>query len=92
MVLCRSVMSISLFSRLGNVDLDKHLAYVKANPDEFMLGEDPYIGKTKKQIADGLKHWRDYPLVTGHYNAVKESLEGIEKRLESDREVSKEKK
>ena len=27
-----------------------------------------------------------------HYNAVKESLEGIEKRLESDREVSKEKK
>jgi len=65
------VMSISLFSRLGNVDLDKHLAYVKSNPDEFMLGEDPYIGKTKRQIADGLKHWRDYPLVTGHYNAVK---------------------
>lgn len=65
------VMSISLFSRLGNVDLDKHLAYVKNYPDEFMLGEDPYIGKSKREIADGLKHWMDYPLVTGHYNAVK---------------------
>ena len=65
------VMSISLFSRLGNVDLDRHLAYVKANPDEFMLGEDPYIGKSKREIAAGLKHWIDYPLVTGHYRAVK---------------------
>ncbi|WP_270934860.1 FAD-dependent oxidoreductase [Falsiroseomonas oryzae] len=65
------VMSISLFSRLGNVNLDKHLAYVKENPDEFMLGEDPYIGKTKAEIAAGLKHWIDYPLVTGHYSAVK---------------------
>lgn len=65
------VMSISLFSRLGNVDLDKHLAYVKKNPDEFMLGEDPYIGKSKREIAGALKHWIDYPLVTGHYNAVK---------------------
>jgi len=65
------VMSISLFSRLGNVNLDRHLAYVKENPDEFMLGEDPYIGKTKREIADGLSHWRDYPLVTGHYTAVK---------------------
>lgn len=65
------VMSISLFSRLGNVDLDKHLAYVKKYPDEFMLGEDPYIGKSRREIADGLKHWMDYPLVTGHYTAVK---------------------
>ncbi|MBI3370486.1 MAG: FAD-dependent oxidoreductase [Betaproteobacteria bacterium] len=65
------VMSISLFSRLGNVDLDEHLAYVKKYADEFMLGEDPYIGKSKREIAAGLKHWMDYPLVTGHYNAVK---------------------
>jgi hypothetical protein len=65
------VMSISLFSRLGGVDLDRHLAYVKENPDEFMLGEDPYIGKTKAEIAAGLKHWMDYPLVTGHYRTVK---------------------
>jgi hypothetical protein len=65
------VMSISLFSRLGGVDLDEHLAYVKANPDEFMLAEDPFIGKTKREVADGLKHWIDYPLVTGHYTAVR---------------------
>lgn len=65
------VMSISLFSRLGNVDLDRHLAYVRQNPDEFMLGEDPYIGKSKREIANALQHWMDYPLVTGHYSAVK---------------------
>jgi hypothetical protein len=65
------VMSISLFSRIGNVDLDEHLQYVKSNPEEFQLGEDPFIGKSKKEIADGLKHWRDYPLMTGHYRAVK---------------------
>jgi hypothetical protein len=64
-------MSISLFSRMGNVDLDKHLQFVKENPDNFMLGEDPYIGKTKAEIAAGLKTYKDYPLVTGYYEAVK---------------------
>lgn len=66
-------MSISLFSRMGNVDLQKHLDYVKAHPEEFMLAEDPFIGKTKAQKAAELKHWMDYPLVTGHYTAVKEA-------------------
>lgn len=69
------VMSISLFSRLGGVDLDRHLDYVKAHPDEFMLAEDPYIGKTKQEVADSLGHWMDYPLVTGHYSAVKVAQE-----------------
>lgn len=71
----RQVMSISLFSRLGGVDLDRHLAFVKAHPDEFMLGEDPYIGKSKEEIARELKHWMDYPLVTGHYSAVEAAQE-----------------
>lgn len=66
-------MSISLFSRLGNVDLKTHLDYVKANPQEFMLAEDPYIGKTKAEKAAELTDWIDYPLVTGHYTAVKEA-------------------
>lgn len=66
-------MSISLFSRLGNVDLEKHFLYVKANPGEFMLAEDPFIGKTKAEKAKELNHWMDFPLVTGHYTAVKEA-------------------
>lgn len=64
-------MSISLFFRMGGVDLDRHLAYVKANPDQFMLGEDPWIGKSRAEIAAGLARWTDYPLITGHYDAVK---------------------
>ena len=65
------VMSISLFSRLGGVDLNKHLDYVKANPNEFMLGEDPYVGKSREEIAASLQSPKDHPLVTGHYNSVK---------------------
>ena len=65
------LMSISLFSRMGNVDLERHLAHVKANPYNFMLGEDPYIGKSREEIAAGLRTHKDYPLVTGYYEAVK---------------------
>ena len=65
------MMSISLFSRMGNVDLDRHLAHVKANPYNFMLGEDPYIGKSREEIAAGLRTHKDYPLVTGYYESVK---------------------
>lgn len=66
-------MSISLFSRMGGVDLAKHLAYVKEHADQFMLAEDPYIGKTKEEVAADLKHWKDYPLVTGYYDAVEKA-------------------
>ena len=66
-------MSVSLFSRMANVDLEKHFQYVKANPEEFMLAEDPFIGKTKAQRAAELTHWIEYPMVTGYYTAVKEA-------------------
>jgi hypothetical protein len=66
-------MSISLFFRLGGVDLERHLKYVKERPDQFMLGEDPFIGKSRPEIAAGLNTWQDYPLVTGYYEAVKEA-------------------
>ncbi len=65
------MMSISLVFRAGNVDLEKHLKFVKANPDQFMLGEDPYIGKTRPEIAAGLRTHKDFPVVTGYYDAVK---------------------
>lgn len=80
-------MSISLFSRLGNVDLQKHFEYVKENPQEFMLAEDPYIGKTKAETAAELKGWKDYPLVTGHYTAVKEAQKKGEFHLNRQRVV-----
>ena len=65
------MMSISLFSRMGNVDLDRHIQHVKENPYNFMLGEDPYIGKSREEIAAGLRSHKDYPLVTGYYESVK---------------------
>lgn len=66
-------MSISLLARMGNVDLTRHLQYVKERPDQFMLGEDPYIGKTRQEVASELTDWKDFPMVTGYYEAVKEA-------------------
>jgi hypothetical protein len=66
-------MSISLLARMGNVDLTRHLQYVKERPDQFMLGEDPYIGKTRQEVASELRTWKDFPMVTGYYEAVKEA-------------------
>lgn len=66
-------MSITLMFRMGGVDLDEHLRYVKERPDQFMLGEDPYIGRSREEIAAELETWKDYPLVTGHYDAVAEA-------------------
>jgi hypothetical protein len=66
-------MSISLLARLGNVDLARHLQYVKERPDQFMLGEDPYIGKTRQEVASELRHWKEFPMITGYYEAVKEA-------------------
>jgi glycine/D-amino acid oxidase-like deaminating enzyme len=66
-------MSISLFFRLGGVDLARHLEFVKQRPDQFMLGEDPFVGKTRQELAAELKDWKDFPLVTGYYDAVREA-------------------
>ena len=66
-------MAITLLSRMANVNLNRHLKYVKERPDQFMLGEDPYIGKTRQEIASELTDWKDFPMVTGYYEAVKEA-------------------
>ena len=66
-------MSITLLARMCNVDLNRHLQYVKERPDEFTLGEDPFIGKTREEVASELTDWKDFPMVTGYYKAVKEA-------------------
>ena len=66
-------MAMTLMFRLGGVDLDRHLAYVKQRPDQFMLAEDPYLGLSREEAAARLRTWVDYPLVTGYYDAVSEA-------------------
>jgi hypothetical protein len=66
-------MSMTLMFRLGNVDTGAILAHVKREPQQFMLGEDPFIGKTREEIAAGLRSIYDYPLMTGYYDLVKQA-------------------
>jgi hypothetical protein len=52
---------VSLVFRIGNVDFERYLNFVKDNPEEFTLGENPIIGKTPAECAveayrSGLPH------------------------------------
>ena len=65
-------MAMSAVFKMGGVDFDSVFRTVKKNPEQFKLAEDPYIGKTPREIAATLSSYRDYPLLSGYYNLVKE--------------------
>lgn len=50
---------VSLVFRLGNVDYAEYLDFMRENPDQFMLGENPVIEKSRAEcaaaVADGGK-------------------------------------
>lgn len=46
-----ALQPVSLVLRLGNVDYEGYLNFVRRNPDQFLLGENPIIGKTKEECA-----------------------------------------
>jgi hypothetical protein len=42
---------VSLVYRIGPVDFERYLAFVRDNPDEFLLGENPAIGLSPAECA-----------------------------------------
>lgn len=69
------MQAMSLGITMGNVDLNKILQYVKDNPEQFVLAEDPYIGKTKEEAAAELKDISEIPMIFGFFNEVREGVE-----------------
>jgi hypothetical protein len=45
---------VSLIFRLGNVNMPDLMIFIRDNPDEFMLAENPIIGKTPHECARAL--------------------------------------
>jgi len=65
-------MPMTLTFRLGNVRTQEIVDYVKAHPDQFILGEDPYIREGTEEIVAGIETFRDVPLLTGFFDLIEE--------------------
>jgi hypothetical protein len=68
-------MAGSLYIRMGNVDSSEVIAYIKAHPDDFVLAEDPYLGKTNADLAAEIRDVRDIHVVRGFFSLVKRAHE-----------------
>ena len=53
---------VSLVYRLAGVDFRAYLEFVRQNPDEFLLGENPILGKTRAECAQAA-YESGYPFV-----------------------------
>ncbi len=65
-------MSMTLTFRVGNVRTQEIVDYVKTHPDQFLLGEDPYIGETTEEIVAGIESFKDVPLLTGFFDLIEQ--------------------
>ncbi len=66
------MMPMTLAFRMGGVDTLKVVDFVKANPDQFLLAEDPFIKETPEEIAERITTFKDIPLLTGFFDLIKE--------------------
>jgi hypothetical protein len=65
-------MAMTVFFRLGNVDMEPTLQFMKERPDQFLLAEDPYIKETPEELMKRVKEPKDVPLITGFFDLIKE--------------------
>ncbi|MGQ0548138.1 MAG: FAD-dependent oxidoreductase [Armatimonadota bacterium] len=68
-----ATMAMTLMFRVANVDTGKVAAGVRERPDQFILAEDPYIGKSRAEVAAGIRSMEDVPLLTGWFDLVAEA-------------------
>ena len=69
------MMQVSLFIRMGNVQKEKMIRYIKENPDEFMIREDPSLNMTKNDIISRLADFSEAPEVGGFFSMVRTAVE-----------------
>ncbi|HDN63082.1 MAG TPA: FAD-dependent oxidoreductase [Candidatus Bathyarchaeota archaeon] len=69
------MMQVSLIVRVGNVQKDKLISYIKENPDDFIIGEDPYSGLTRELVVPRLKDFSEAPEIGGFFRLVRKAVE-----------------
>jgi hypothetical protein len=66
-------MPMTLMFRMSNIDETSLITYIKKNPDQFILAEDPYFRKLHPEhsLIENIHSLRDIPIVSGFYELIK---------------------
>lgn len=70
-----AIMPMGLMFRLGNVDIQPTIDFVRAHPEQFILGEDPYITQTPHELVRAVRRFEDIPVITGFWDLIKAKQE-----------------
>jgi ribulose 1,5-bisphosphate synthetase/thiazole synthase len=70
-----SMQHVSLMLRMGNVEQEKILDYVRENPDQFIIGENPYGRRSVEETIAQLHDIYQAPAMAGFFKLVKEGVE-----------------
>jgi hypothetical protein len=68
-------MAMGLMFRLGNVNIQPTIDFIRDHPDQFILAEDPYINKTPQEIVSKVNRFEDIPVITGFWDLIKAKQE-----------------
>jgi len=66
-------MAGSLYIRMGNIDAQQVIDYIKKHPDEFVLAEDPFIKKSNAELASKISNAMDIHVVRGMFETVQKA-------------------
>ena len=66
------MMPMGMMFRLGNVDIAPTIEFVRQYPDQFILGEDPAMGKTPAELMEAVSKFEDIPIITGFWDLIRE--------------------
>jgi len=70
-----SMQHVSLMLRMGNIDQEKILNYIRENPDQFIIGENPYGRKSVEETITQLRDIYQAPAIAGFFRLVKEAVD-----------------
>jgi ribulose 1,5-bisphosphate synthetase/thiazole synthase len=69
-----SMQHMSLFFRVGNVKQEKILDYVRQNPDDFIIGENPYNRRSTKETIEKFENMTQAPNLAGFFSLVRKAV------------------
>jgi hypothetical protein len=64
------LMPMGLLFRLANVDIEPTIQTMREHPDQFILGEDPYMNRTPEELIAQVKRFEDIPVITGFWDLI----------------------